>query len=136
MFWVSQNLFYNLEFKMGPDSLTEGRIRSFFNGQFSNFAKGNSIKKLGESKLYCLIVDCALVNGQKKKWPFNRGMALSFSPQIFDLEKKHMNLGNIHVLRKQKGGREGVSQMLTIAYLGGGGAKGSCLRNHFDFFLH
>ena len=28
-------------------------------------------------------------------------------------------LGNIHVLRKQKGGREGVSQMLTIAYRGG-----------------
>ena len=39
------------------------------------------------------------------------------------------HLGNIHVLRKQKGGREGVSQMLTIAYVGGGGAKGSCLRN-------
>ena len=34
-------------------------------------------------------------------------------------------LGNIHVLRKQNGGREGVSQMLTIAYVGGGGAKGS-----------
>ena len=37
--------------------------------------------------------------------------------------------GNIHVLRKHKGGREGVSQMLTFAY-GGGGAKGSCLCNH------
>ena len=37
--------------------------------------------------------------------------------------------GNIHVLRKHKGGREGVSQMLTFAYRGGG-AKGSCLRNH------
>ena len=37
--------------------------------------------------------------------------------------------GNIHVLRKHKGGREGVSQMLTFAY-GGGGPKGSCLRNH------
>ena len=39
-------------------------------------------------------------------------------------------LGNIHVLRNHKGGREGVSQMLTFAYVGGGGAKGSCLRNH------
>ena len=29
-------------------------------------------------------------------------------------------LGNIHVLRKHKGGREGVSQMLTIDYKGGG----------------
>ena len=28
--------------------------------------------------------------------------------------------GNIHVLRKHKGGREGVSQMLTFAY----GARG------------
>ena len=46
------------------------------------------------------------------------------------------SLGNIHVLRKQKGGREGVSQMLTIAYVGGGGAKGSCLRNDiWNFFL-
>ena len=33
------------------------------------------------------------------------------------------NLGNIHVLRKHKGGREGVSQMLTFAYVGGGGVK-------------
>ena len=41
-----------------------------------------------------------------------------------------ISLGNIHVLRKHKGGREGVSQMLTIAYVGGGGAKGSCLHNH------
>ena len=32
--------------------------------------------------------------------------------------------GNIHVLRKHKGGREGVSQMLTFAYKGGGGARG------------
>ena len=48
----------------------------------------------------------------------------------------HLTLGNIHVLRKQKGGREGVSQMLTIAYVGGGGAKESCLRNHFWIFLH
>ena len=39
-------------------------------------------------------------------------------------------LGNIHVLRKQKGGREGVSQMLTFAYLGGGGGQDTCLRNH------
>ena len=45
-------------------------------------------------------------------------------------------LGNIHVLRKQKGGREGVSRMLTIAYVGGGGAKGSCLRNDIcNFFF-
>ena len=34
---------------------------------------------------------------------------------------KNVNyLGNIHVLRNHKGGREGVSQMLTIAYGGGG----------------
>ena len=32
--------------------------------------------------------------------------------------------GNIHVLRKHKGGREGVSQMLTFAYVGGGGLRG------------
>ena len=45
-------------------------------------------------------------------------------------------LGNIHVLRKQKGGREGVSQMLTIAYVGGWGAKGSCLCNDIlEFFF-
>ena len=31
--------------------------------------------------------------------------------------------GNIHVLRKHNGGREGVSQMLTFAYVGGGGVK-------------
>ena len=37
------------------------------------------------------------------------------------LRKCELYLGNIHVLRKQKGGREGVSQMLTIAYGGGGG---------------
>ena len=39
-------------------------------------------------------------------------------------------LGNIHVLRKHKGGREGVSQMLTFAYGGGRGGKGSYLGNH------
>ena len=33
-------------------------------------------------------------------------------------------LGNIHVLRNHKGGREGVSQMLTIAYVGGEGLRG------------
>ena len=33
-------------------------------------------------------------------------------------------LGNIHVLRKHKEGGEGVSQMLTFAYVGGGGVKG------------
>ena len=32
-----------------------------------------------------------------------------------------LSYGNIHVLRKHKGGREGVSQMLTFAY---GGARG------------
>ena len=35
-------------------------------------------------------------------------------------------LGNIHVLRKHKGGREGVSQMLTFAY----GAQGEGARGH------
>ena len=45
-------------------------------------------------------------------------------------QKVDFSKGNIHVLRKQKGGREGVSQMLTIAYVGGGVAKESCLRNH------
>ena len=34
------------------------------------------------------------------------------------------HLGNIHVLRKHKGGREGVSQMLMFAYGGGGGLRG------------
>ena len=38
--------------------------------------------------------------------------------------------GNIHVLRNHKGGREGVSQMLTFAYAGGGGGQESCLRHH------
>ena len=58
----------------------------------------------------------------KSWWPFRANLAYF--------------LGNIHVLRKQKGGREGVSQMLTIAYVGGGGAKGSCLRNYIlEFFF-
>ena len=38
--------------------------------------------------------------------------------------KSRFFLGNIHVLRKHKGGREGVSQMLTFAYEGGGGLRG------------
>ena len=41
--------------------------------------------------------------------------------EYMNFRKKNALLGNIHVLRKQKGGREGVSQMLTIAYVGGGG---------------
>ena len=41
-----------------------------------------------------------------------------------------LDLGNIHVLRKHKEGGEGVSQMLTFAYVGGGGGQGVCLRNH------
>ena len=40
------------------------------------------------------------------------------------MKKSMMYLGNIHVLRKHKEGGEGVSQMLTFAYVGGGGVKG------------
>ena len=43
---------------------------------------------------------------------------------------KILGLGNIHVLRNHKGGREGVSKMLTFAYAGGGGGQESCLRHH------
>ena len=39
----------------------------------------------------------------------------------FKLSGSYFALGNIHVLRKHKGGREGVSQMLMFAY---GGVKG------------
>ena len=54
----------------------------------------------------------------------NRIFANSF-PRNYSFLK-----GNIHVLRKHKGGREGVSQMLMFAYVGGCGAKGLCIRNH------
>ena len=37
----------------------------------------------------------------------------------------HCGLGNIHVLRNHKGGREGVSQMLTFPYRGGTVRQGS-----------
>ena len=47
----------------------------------------------------------------------------------------HLTLGNIHVLRKQKGGREGVSQMLTIAYVGGGGLGGHAYVIIFGFIF-
>ena len=61
--------------------------------------------------------------------------ALILKKSWFKIESNY-HLGNIHVLRKQKGGREGVSQMLIIAYMGGGGAKGWCLRNNIlEFFF-
>ena len=45
------------------------------------------------------------------------------------------SLGNIHVLRKHKEGGEGVSQMLTFAYVGGGGVKGfAYVIIFFNFF--
>ena len=50
-------------------------------------------------------------------------------PPICRYKNEGCYLGNIHVLRKHKGEGEGVSQMLTFAY-GGGGGKGSYLRNH------
>ena len=57
------------------------------------------------------------------------------------MKGKPPQLGNIHVLRNHKGGRRGVSQMLTFAYVGGGGGQDPCLRNHIlgifsitDFF--
>ena len=35
-----------------------------------------------------------------------------------------------------KGGGGGISQMLTFAYVGGGGGQGPCLRNHIlQFFF-
>ena len=43
--------------------------------------------------------------------------------------------GNIHVLRKHKGGREGVSQMLTIAYVGGGGLRDHAYVMIFGIFF-
>ena len=54
---------------------------------------------------------------------------------VLELDKVQFFLGNIHVLRNHKGGREGVSQMLTFAYVGGRGGQESRLNNHIlEFF--
>ena len=44
----------------------------------------------------------------------------------------------MYILRKHKGGREWVSQMLTFPYVGGGGSQESCLCNQIleEFILH
>ena len=59
----------------------------------------------------------------------NKCLAFGYKGLVFSRSNNGC-LGNIHVLRNHKQGGRGVSQMLTIAYVGGGGAKGSCLRNH------
>ena len=63
-----------------------------------------------------------------------RQMRATFSEtafQYFNLKNGNSLSSNIpvsiHVLRKHKGGREVVSQMLTFAYRGGGGGEGGLL---------
>ena len=63
---------------------------------------------------------------EKGTVPYKRGMVFF----LFQIHAPHfwinLCLGNIHVLRKHKGGRKGVIQMLTFTY----GGEGSYLRNH------
>ena len=77
---------------------------------------------------FCWSKELTKKDSFQEKWPVDQRlrdyllncsveMKLHFVPKIW--VSVFFYIGNIHVLRKHKGGREGVSQMLTFAYGGG-----------------